>query len=309
MTRTLEDNMQTIILLKGLMASGKSTWALEEMRRNPGKYKRINKDLMRAMIDGDHYTPKNERFILDIRDRIVEKALLGRYDVIIDDTNFSDKHWVRMCEIARYIGDIRVREKYFPITLKEALERNSKRTESAHVPEDIIINVYDKHFKHKNISVRDEYFEKKKLDFSYLKDEKKQKAIIVDIDGTLALMVNRGPYDLSLVIEDQANEPVCELVRLFQDKGYIIILLSGREDMAKEDTILWLNEANVPYDALYMRETGDNRKDSIVKEELYRKYIMPHFNVHYVIDDRPQVVRMWRRKFGFTVLQVNDMEF
>ena len=43
-----------------------------------------------------------------------------------------------------------------------------------------------------------------------------------------------------------------------------------------------------------MRKGGDKRIDSIVKKELYRKYIEPFYRVKLVLDDRNQVVDMWR---------------
>tara|TARA_R110002020_G_scaffold227539_13_gene438195 strand:+ start:10087 stop:10632 length:546 start_codon:yes stop_codon:yes gene_type:complete len=54
---------------------------------------------------------------------------------------------------------------------------------------------------------------------------------------------------------------------------------------------------------LYMREEGDNRKDSIVKREMYEEYIKPHYNVKLVLDDRNQVVDMWR-ELGLPCWQV-----
>ena len=57
-----------------------------------------------------------------------------------------------------------------------------------------------------------------------------------------------------------------------------------------------------------MRKTGDNRKDSIIKEEIYRNLIEPNYNIEFVLDDRNQVVDMWRR-IGLTCLQVADGNF
>lgn len=59
---------------------------------------------------------------------------------------------------------------------------------------------------------------------------------------------------------------------------------------------------------LHMREEGDMRQDSVVKEEIYRKEIEPRFNVHLVLDDRNQVVDMWR-KLGLPCWQVAEGNF
>jgi hypothetical protein len=57
-----------------------------------------------------------------------------------------------------------------------------------------------------------------------------------------------------------------------------------------------------------MRQTDDNRKDSIIKEEIYDAHIRGKYNVLFVLDDRDQVVQMWR-SLGLTVLQCNEGDF
>jgi hypothetical protein len=54
---------------------------------------------------------------------------------------------------------------------------------------------------------------------------------------------------------------------------------------------------------LLMRAEYDMRKDSIVKEEIYRQEILGRYNVWMVLDDRDQVVEMWRL-LGLRTLQV-----
>jgi hypothetical protein len=57
-----------------------------------------------------------------------------------------------------------------------------------------------------------------------------------------------------------------------------------------------------------MRKEGDNRKDCIVKEEMFRAHMLPHYYTMLAVDDRDQVVRLWR-DLGLTVLQVADGNF
>jgi hypothetical protein len=52
-----------------------------------------------------------------------------------------------------------------------------------------------------------------------------------------------------------------------------------------------------------MRPTGDNRKDSLVKEEILRNEILPNYYVEFALDDRQQVVDHLRG-MGLTVFQV-----
>ena len=84
--------------------------------------------------------------------------------------------------------------------------------------------------------------------------------------------------------------------------------MSGRPDNYREATEKWLADNHIVYEHLYMRAAGDNREDSIVKCELFHKYVQPAYNISVVLDDRNRVVAMWR-KLGLTVLQVAEGGF
>ncbi len=84
--------MKKVIILKGLPASGKSTWAKQRLAAEPGAYKRINKDELRAMLDDSHWSKGNERFVLRLRDHLIVAALEDGKHVIVDDTNLHPKH-------------------------------------------------------------------------------------------------------------------------------------------------------------------------------------------------------------------------
>ena len=168
-------------------------------------------------------------------------------------------------------------------------------------------------------------------------------AIIVDIDGTAAICIgeHRQAYDYSLVGNDKPNEAV--FINIFSfwslHPDGIVFFFSGRENvtfpgksdrkdksyrrayMPNDDTeypncyeltLEWLRSHSFEYGLgepeLYMREEGDNRKDSIVKKELYRKYIHPNYYVRLVLDDRNQVVDMWR-SLGLPCWQVAPGNF
>lgn len=85
-------------------------------------------------------------------------------------------------------------------------------------------------------------------------------------------------------------------------------MLSGREDSCFNQTKDWLEFYEIPYDRLLMRSDGDNRKDDIIKKEIFDKYIKDKLNVHFVLDDRNFVIKMWR-SMGIPTLQVNYGDF
>ena len=133
----------------------------------------------------------------------------------------------------------------------------------------------------------------------------KTPAIIVDIDGTIAKMVDRGPFEWSKVGSDQPIEPIIDLVHLLSD-FYPILFLSGRDEICRPQTEKWLEQNTYikSYSKLFMRPQGNNEKDSIIKRRIYDTKIKNVYDVKYVLDDRDQVVKMWREELGLTCLQV-----
>ncbi len=299
--------MQNIIVLKGLQGSGKSTWATNEVATNPNKYKRINKDELRAMLDASIWNQDNERFLLKLQEYIVMEALKAGKDVIIDDTNFDKKHFKRMCNIAVLSNrTITVSEKYFPVALEVAIERDSKRPKP--VGEKVIRDYHNRYIKDQTITEQ-KFNSFARITPPIVYDPKLYDIIICDLDGTAALLNGRNPYDASTCDQDLPNKPVIQTLIAMIDSGYRITFVSGREDKYKEQTLTFLTAHFGDEFDLFMRKTGDQRADQIIKKEIYDEHIRNKFNVLYVIDDRPKVVRMWRHDLGLTVFQLNDIEF
>lgn len=67
--------MLTVTMLKGLPASGKSTWAKAEVERLNKKTVRVNKDDLRAMMGG--FDKVNERIVLELRDNLIAQSILN----------------------------------------------------------------------------------------------------------------------------------------------------------------------------------------------------------------------------------------
>lgn len=86
--------------------------------------------------------------------------------------------------------------------------------------------------------------------------------------------------------------------------GHTIFAVSGRDSVCRTDTLAWLEKFGLEHDGLFMRAEKDNRKDDIIKKELYEQNIKDKYNVLGVFDDRNRVVDMWRAQ-GLTCFQVN----
>lgn len=78
-----------IILLRGLPASGKTTYARKFIKEHPNTYKRINRDLLREMFDGSEYSAANETFIKEAEIHLAGLCMHEGFLPIIDDTNMS----------------------------------------------------------------------------------------------------------------------------------------------------------------------------------------------------------------------------
>lgn len=132
---------------------------------------------------------------------------------------------------------------------------------------------------------------------------------IFDIDGTLAIMGDRGPYEWTRVEVDTPNLPVCMLWEPLRKSSDRIFIFSGRDSICRDQTERWLRLNNITYyDGLFMRPESDQRKDSIIKQELYEANIKDKYNVLGIFDDRNQVVDMWR-SLGLPCFQVAYGDF
>lgn len=136
-------------------------------------------------------------------------------------------------------------------------------------------------------------------------DASKTDAFLCDLDGTLSIINGRKPYDGHLCETDICNEPLADVLSAIKNSGCSVVLLSGRMEKARRATEAWLSEHDIDYDVLIMRNDDDYRADDVVKEELFRDHVEPNYNVMAVFDDRPRVIRMWRR-LGLMVFDCGD---
>lgn len=142
----------------------------------------------------------------------------------------------------------------------------------------------------------------------------KTKCILCDIDGTLAILGKRSPYNASIAhIVDTLNVAVAETIMLFKNNGVKIIFITGRERKYESQTKEFIAKhlgwsEGIDYD-LYMREDFDRRKDAIYKREIYDKFIEPNHQVLFALEDRNQMVEMYRHDLGLMCFQVADGNF
>jgi predicted kinase len=283
---------QKIIMTVGLPASGKTTWAKEQVKKSQSRIKRVNKDELREMLDIGEWSRENEKFILAIRDDIIINALTKGYSIIIDDTNFSSKHEESLKRIASQLhAEFEINDSFLDVPLSVCIDRDSKREKP--VGNKVIVEMHNQYIKGRGV---------------IQKDESLPKAIICDIDGTLALSTGRNIFDWSQVHTDEVHHMVARVIGLFKMEGYKILITTGRDGSCENQTKKWLKDNQIGYDEYFTRPAGNNEKDCIIKERIYRNQIVTNYNVVLVLDDRNQVVDTWR-KLGLECWQVQDGSF
>lgn len=283
--------MKKVLILQGLPASGKSSFAKELLLANPGRWVRTNKDLLRQMAHASYWSKGNEKFIRKLRDTTILMALEAGKHVVVDDTNFGS-NIDRISELVKGKARVIVNDSFLKVPLEECIRRDLLRPNS--VGKDVIMKMYNQ-------------FVRSQVTPQIVYNPDLPDAIIVDLDGTLAIMGDRSPFDVSRCDLDLPNYPVLETVHKWQDSRTIIIM-SGRTDDGKEKTEAWLHKHGVKYQHIHMRKTGDMRKDSTIKQELYENFVRDQYNISFILDDRQQVVDMWR-SLGLTVFQVAEGDF
>src|SRR5688572_19349122 len=93
--------MAKLIILKGLPASGKSTYCNECLKDK--SFKRINKDSIRLMLGGEGWYEdhKDEKLVHDIYIANIKYALEKGYNVLCDATQLAAKNEKELRLIAR----------------------------------------------------------------------------------------------------------------------------------------------------------------------------------------------------------------
>ena len=283
-----------LIVLQGLPASGKSTYRKQLVASDPTRYVYSNKDELRRQ-----QPQAKEKAIHRLQNEIIRGGLATGKSVVVDNTNFNPRTLEGLRGLAREAGlayDITL--KTFDTPWQVCVERDALRGEGTRVGRGVILSMA--------------------LKFG-LFYEPRLRAIICDIDGTLADIAHRrhhldetppnwAAFNATMHLDSPA-EAVIEQYKILAATGkFLMICCSGREERFRRVTETWLAAQGIEPFVLLMRPYGDSRQDAIVKQEIYRQQIAPYFDVAWVYDDRDQVVKMWRDE-GLTCMQVAPGNF
>ena len=292
----------------GISGSGKSTWAHDQWQMNPEGTIIVNRDKIRELLFGytersatSYYSrtdlSKREKQVTRFEDTLINEGLQDGKHVIVDATHLKRSYLTRFA-----YWNVPTEIKLFEVSIYIAVRNDLRRLRR--VGKDIIkaqIGRFDQLKKD---------LEKNPIDFTPKEFSNplsnKPDCILVDIDGTLAHMNGRSPYDWKRVGEDIKDHSVAVVSNDLEYRNKIIIC-TGRDESCLEETKKWLRMKGIFYDEMIMRKAGDQRADWIVKEEMWRKIAEDNY-ILGMIDDRQQVVRR-ARSLGLKVFNVEYNNF
>lgn len=304
--------MQTIHLTQGLPASGKTTAALELVHSSGGQVRRVNLDSLRLMFDDNdgsiRHGRDHEDVVLAAQDAAILAAVDAGFDVVVDNTHLVPRL------PNRYKRLLASRDVEFAVidctqvTVEECVRRDAERTGS--VGEQLIRAMNERMLSARKSGWRltADWMNDRPAVKPYAPTGVLPKAVLCDIDGTLAHHVSRGPYEIEKCETDLLDEEVARVLALADRADDHVVLLSGRQSEFREHTERWLKANGVVYDELWMRAEGDRRPDDVVKAELFDAHVRDRYDVRFILDDRDRVVALWRR-LGLRCWQVAPGNF
>ena len=141
--------MSEVIILQGIQGSGKSTWALDYVTKEPTKRVRINRDSIRKMF-GKYWVPEREELCNEIEDKAIAYAMVRGFEIVIDDMNLNPKTIEHIKELVLNVdSNADIRYNLFNTPLTECVTRVEKRNASLpkdeQIPISVVLETFDRY--------------------------------------------------------------------------------------------------------------------------------------------------------------------
>jgi predicted kinase len=136
--------MAKILVLQGLPASGKSTYAKKLLAELPAGYAlRINNDELSKSMFGVQFGggANSSKLLRKLRNGLIRIALANGYQlIIVDNTNLATSEVRRLERLSKTHGvEFEINNSFLEVSVSECLTRNSARENP--IPENVILEM------------------------------------------------------------------------------------------------------------------------------------------------------------------------
>jgi predicted kinase len=300
---------QKLILTRGLPASGKSTYATQWLEENPDERVRVNRDELRMQLFGYWYHPatlphgrqqEREFEVTHHQTNIIVKGLREGKNVIVDNTNLNPRVFRDFQKLLTQFPEAQLTHIDFNVPVSECIKRNRQRERQ--VPESVIHSMAAKYTN--GDGTKFHLFPGTYPIKPIILPNERKYTFGFDMDGTLA-NVDRI---LHYVRKDSRykdfdsfhrssyfsppNKNVVDILFEAVEKGFTIVIVTGRNEKYRDVTQAWLDENNIPYDNIFMRPEHDFRPDTVIKNDIFQN-INKHYHMVHFVDDRTDIAQVW----------------
>lgn len=303
-----------IMVLIGPSGAGKTTFAKNHIKNNPG-WVRVSRDDIRSSMTGNFefgsYFQQNnyelEKHVTQLQMDQIRYWVSKGVNVIVDNPHLKTHYLHVYKDHFGYLTDIMfvpIRNADPETCKKRIIEREG----------DVNVDYIDRHF----VSFRQVLQEAAPLldrtiaqknhqkDLLYaLNHETDQQCVIVDLDDGLLGMP--GVDDGKSIIGSPVHV-ILDALKLTEDQP-TVIYITGKEDVWRRDMVAWLRQNGLPWDnLLYMRKAGDIRSDIAIKQQMVLQDIAGKYQPLFVIENNPMVSRaLWHRLGIFCLSTGTDL--
>ena len=269
--------MAKLIMLKGLPASGKTTWAMKQLEQ--GNFFRISlKDIEQTMTEKN--SKKKISNALRIRNDLLENILKNKLgNVILDDYNLSlisQRAIEKMCSKHGYDFEVK---SFLDVPINECIKRDLKRKNS--VGSKRIQKLYNQYLA---------------LDFqrNLESDWSKKRCLIINLDTLPRL---EPSYFITMLI-DAINAT-------YGDFYVDMIILSNEHQKRRQELVNWLEKHLIDINHIIMKDDNDYSSSSDFKKAKMKE-IEEKYAVLGIIETDEVMCNFWE-SLGYNVMKMRGI--